>query len=546
MKIVPLLLVALTLAARADVSVPRTYGDYMVLQQGVKIPIRGWADAGELIQVYLGPNVQQTQADAQGNWRVNFDALTASATPMTLAIGGRNAIEMHNITVGDVWLVVGDGAIGYQIHDEPNGNGLAAKMNNPMLRVYEMENRPGIRPKTIGAGFWHTAAQPWAQGTSALAYFFGQELQQKLGQPVGLIVGSWGGQPIEGWMSKDSLQKIPGYEKPLADIAAREAIFPKNPVAQKATMEDWGQRLHDWDENQNHPWIDAENNWAKARDAAIAAKQPLPPEPKARPDPPKNPDGEPNEVTVLYNGMIAPFTNTPIRGVIWDLGENAGNAPQFETLLHALIDDWRQKWKSELPFIIVDLSNIGDRAPNPTDSGRADIRGAQIAVASAGPNTSLAQTIDLGAVHNGNPPPMPDIGKRIAAAALHIDGQNVPFEGPRFGSMAVEGGKIRVKYANPDVGLVLAASPDVSNTPPNDNPALPLDAPLGFEVAGADKKWVNAKAQIDGNTVLVWSDAVPAPVAVRYAWSANPPVNLYSKDGFPAVPFRTQDWPANP
>jgi sialate O-acetylesterase len=543
MKIVPLLLVALTLAVRADVSVPRTYGDYMVLQQGVKIPIWGWADPGELVQVYLGPNVQQTQADAQGNWSVNFDAMPASATPMTLAIGGRNTIEMHYITVGDVWLLAGD--LGSSIGNEPNGKDLVAQMNNPLLRTYEVDTHTGIRPKTMGGGYWHPAATQWAPNTSSLAYFFGQEMEQKLNQPVGLIVATWGGLRIEGWIGREALQKIPGYEKQLADIAAREAVFPKDPVAQKAAMDDWGQRLHDWDQNQNHPWMAAEGDWAKARDAAVAAKQQAPPEPKLRPDPPRNPDGEPNDITVIYNGMIAPLTRTPIRGVIWSQGDNNDNdsQAQHEVLLHALIGEWREKWKSDVPFIIIDRSNVGGRAPNPVNEGRADVRGAQIAVAEAGPNIHLVQTIDLGGIHNGY---ALDASQRVAATARHLVGQNVPFEGPRFGSMAVEGGKIRVKYANPDVGLVLAASPYVSTMPPNDNPALPLDAPLGFEVAGADKKWVNAKAQIDNGAVLVWSDAVPAPVAVRYAWSGNPPVNLYSKDGFPAVPFRTQDWPATP
>jgi sialate O-acetylesterase len=527
----------------ADVRLPSIFGEHMVLQRDVKAPVWGWADPGELIQVSLGNTQLQTQADAQGNWRVDFDPMPASATPMTLAIGGRNVIEMHNITVGDVWLVVGD--LGPSINNEPNGKDLAAQMNNPLLRTYEIEPRLGIRPKTIGAGYWHPAAMPWAPNTSALAYFFGQEMQQKLNQPVGLIVGSWGNVQIEGWISQEALQKIPGYEKQLADIAAREAVFPKDPAAQKAAMEDWSKSLHDWDQNQNHPWITAENNWAKARDAAVAAKQPVPPEPPRRPDAPRNPDGEPNDVTVLYNGLIAPLIHTPIRGVIWAQGENniGYSQPQYEALLHALIGDWREKWNGELPFIILELPNIGGRAPNPTDSGPAGVRGAQIAVAEAGPKTSLAQTIDLGGIHQGF---SLDASQRIAATALHLVGQNVPFEGPRFGSMAVEVGKIRVKYANPEVGLALAASPYVSTTPPNDNPALPLDAPLGFEVAGADKKWGNAKAQIDNGAVLVWNDTVPAPVAVRYAWSSNPPVNLYSKDGFPAVPFCTQDWKVNP
>jgi sialate O-acetylesterase len=251
----------------------------------------------------------------------------------------------------------------------------------------------------------------------------------------------------------------------------------------------------------------------------------------------------------MYNGMIAPLAGVPIRGVAWYAGEaNGGDTqPQYEALLRGLIAGWRHAWKNDYPFLIVDMANLGQPTPTPTDNSWTEVRGAQIAVAASTPNAGLVQTIDIGTENNSNPPDKLDVGKRILATALHtVYGQNVPFEGPRFAGMTVEGSKIRVKYANPDVGLVLAASPAISTDPANLNPPLPLNEPLGFEVAGADKKWVSAKAQIDGGTMLVWSDTEPNPVAVRYAWASNPPVNLYSKDGFPAVPFRTQDWKVNP
>jgi sialate O-acetylesterase len=247
--------------------------------------------------------------------------------------------------------------------------------------------------------------------------------------------------------------------------------------------------------------------------------------------------------------MVAPLTELPIRGVVWYAGEaNPGvTQPQYEALLRGLIADWRDAWKKDFPFLIVDFANFGPHAATPTDGWWPEVRGAQIAVGASTPKAGLAQAVDIGTGANNRPPDKLDVGKRLTATALHVVyGQNVPCEGPRFASMAVEGNKIRVTYANPDAGLVLAASPYVSTDPANDNPALPLNEPLGFEVAGVDKKWVNAKAQIDGSTMLVWSDAVPNPVAARYAWSSNPPVNLYSKNGFPAEPFRTQDWKVNP
>lgn len=128
---------------------------------------------------------------------------------------------------------------------------------------------------------------------------------------------------------------------------------------------------------------------------------------------------------------------------------------------------------------------------------------------------------------------------------MHIAyGQDVTFAGPRFERMKIEGNKIRIKFTSVGSGITLAVSPYVCSDPPNDNPALSTTEPLGFEIAGADKKWTVAQAKIDGNDVLVWNEQITSPVAVRYAWSQNPPVNLYSKEGFPAVPFRTQGWPA--
>jgi sialate O-acetylesterase len=545
---VALSLLVLTIGARADVSIPAIFSQNMVVQQNAKIPVWGWADPGELVQVSLGNSQMRTKADAKGDWRVEFAPLPASTTPITLAIGGRNAIQMDGILIGDVWLAAGDGTMQYRLADEPNGKDLAAQAADPALRFYEVDPRPGIRPKTIGGGYWHPAAQPWIPNTSAVAYFFGQQLRQKLNCPIGVISAGCHA-PIESYMSKEALAKIPGSAAPLADIAAREAVFPHDPAQQKAALDDWGKRIHDWDQNQNHPWIDAENAWAKARDAAIAAKQPVPPEPPRPPAPPKNPDGEQGEFTTMYNGMIAPLAGVPIRGVAWYAGEaNGGDAqPQYEALLRGLIASWRDAWKDAVPFLIIDMANLGQPTSTPTDNSWAEVRGAQIAVAASTPKAGLVQAIDIGTENNSNPPDKLDVGKRLLATALHtVYGQNVPFQGPRFAGMTVEGNKIRVKYANPDVGLALAASPYISTDPANLNPALPVNEPLGFEVAAADKKWVSAKAQIDGGTMLVWSDTVPNPVAVRYAWASNPPVNLYSKDGFPAVPFRTQDWKVNP
>ena len=314
-------------------------------------------------------------------------------------------------------------------------------------------------------------------------------------------------------------------------------------------MDDWGKRAHDWDENQWKPFAIAEGKWQTDVAAARAANQPLPPEPTRPPDRPKSPDGQEGDYTTLYNGMIAPIAGYPIKGALWYQGEaNTGDTQeQYAALLNGMIADWRGRWKSDFDFLVVGLANCGDRHPEPQDSGWAEVRAAEASISATDHHAGLAEAIDVGAGHNIHPLDKLDVGKRLAAAAFHISyGQNGPYDGPRFAGMTVEGNKIRVRFTNVDSGIALGISPYVSTDATYDNPQLSTTDPLAFEIAGADKKWVAAKAQVDGKDILVWADQVPAPVAVRYAWQDNPPANVYNKDGFPAVPFRTQDWRVNP
>jgi sialate O-acetylesterase len=534
------------LSGWADVTIPALFGYHMVLQQNAKIPVWGWADPGELIQVSLGGKQLRTEATAEGKWRVEFAPLAATDKPMELNIAGKNAINIPDVVVGEVWVASGQSNMSYPLDGSLNGKDVLAKGNDPLLRFYDVEGHPGIRPKTVGAGHWHSDN---VNGCSAVAFFFAQQLRQKLNVPVGILQAAWGGQPIETFMSREALEKIPGTADKLAEIAKEEAAFPKDPAAQKAAMDDFGKRLNDWDEHQNKPFLAAEQKWQADVAAAKAANQPPPPEPTRPPDRPKSPDGQEGDYTTLYNGMIAPITGYPIKGALWYQGEaNTGDTQeQYAALLRGMIEDWRGRWKSDFDFLVVGLANCGDRHAEPVDSGWAEVRAAEASISATDPHAGIAEAIDVGAGHNIHPLDKQDVGKRLAAVALHVAyGQNVPYAGPRFAGMAVEGNKIRVKFTNVDAGLALGLSPYVSTDAMFDNPQLSTTDPLAFEIAGADKKWVAAKAQLDGKDILVWADQVAVPAAVRYAWQDNPPANVYNKDGFPAVPFRTQDWRVNP
>lgn len=228
----------------------------------------------------------------------------------------------------------------------------------------------------------------------------------------------------------------------------------------------------------------------------------------------------------LYNGMIAPLTNFTIKGVIWYQGEsNTGNPQEYEALLPALIKEWREKWKQgEFPFLYVQLPNFMMARPEPTESNWARFREAQAAAQSVS-NTGMAVAIDLGEWNDIHPLNKLDVGKRLALVAQKVayGDEKVVFSGPTYSSQQIDGDKIIVMFSNIGRGLVARAG-----------------ELRGFAIAGPDKKFVWAKAKIDGDKVIVWNEQVAKPVAVRYAWADNPETaNLYNAEGLPAAPFRT-------
>ena len=230
----------------------------------------------------------------------------------------------------------------------------------------------------------------------------------------------------------------------------------------------------------------------------------------------------------LYEGMITPLKNFRIRGAIWYQGEgNTWRAYQYRTLLPALIRGWRQAWgEGDFPFLIVQLPNQGS-STELGDSIWAELREAQLFTARSVPNTGLAVTIDVGDAKNLHPPRKAEVGQRLAAWALGTTyGEKIEYSGPLYDSMKISGNAIRIKFKH--VGAGLEAH----------------DGQLkGFAIAGADRKFHWAEARIEGESVVVSSAEVNAPIAVRYAWAESPECNLYNKGGLPASPFRTDDWP---
>ncbi len=235
---------------------------------------------------------------------------------------------------------------------------------------------------------------------------------------------------------------------------------------------------------------------------------------------------------MLYHGMIAPLIPYGIKGAIWYQGEsNAGRAYQYRDLFPAMIENWREKWgQGDFPFLFVQLANFRQPVAEPAESDWAELREAQNMALTRLPNTGVAVIIDIGEANDIHPRNKQDVGKRLALSALKVGhNKNIVFSGPMYDRMEVEGNKIRIKFNCVGSGLMIKDKYGYLK---------------GFAIADASKKFIWAKAYLDGNDVIVYNETIQNPVAVRYGWANNPDdVNLYNKEGLPASPFRTDDWP---
>jgi sialate O-acetylesterase len=237
----------------------------------------------------------------------------------------------------------------------------------------------------------------------------------------------------------------------------------------------------------------------------------------------------PNRTTVLYNAMINPYLQFPIKGAIWYQGEsNADRANQYRTLFPAMIQDWRKSWKQPtFPFYFVQLANFMKVESEPVASAWAELRDAQRQTLSL-PNTGMAVAIDIGDAADIHPKNKQDVGKRLGLIALAKDyGIKTPFTGPVYKSQQVSGNSVTLTFTGIKSGLKAKNGDEVK----------------GFAVAGEDKKFHWATAKIVGNKVIVSSAEVSSPVSVRYAWANNPICNLVDGSGLPASPFKTDNWP---
>ncbi len=643
-KITALLLVSISASfVFANVTLPKIFGDNMVLQRNKPVNIWGWASAGEKIAVQFNHQKRSTVANQSGKWQLILQPENAGG-PYQLTITGKNKISLENILVGEVWVCSGQSNMEMPIAGWGKINDYEkeiAAADYPFIRHFKVPNTVSSTLKDdITGGEWKVCNPVNAGEFSATAYFFARALYKKLKVPIGLINSSWGGTQSEAWTSQAAFEHSDMF-KDIADEMKktnideitkkrRELILKNIKKAQgsfddKTNAADWKNSNFDdskwplmklpgvWEGNGfpgldgvvwfrktfnisdadagkpailelakiddidetfiNGEKIGGMDKWDEPRKYAIAAGSlkagrnviavkvtdnqggggiygdadamkitiantvlPLSGDWYFRIESilPGSANGSvgPNDFpSLLFNAMINPLLPYPIKGVIWYQGEaNAERAYQYRAAFPLMIKDWRQHWRlGNFPFLFVQLSTFGSADDNSNKGSTwAELREAQAMTLSL-PHSGMAVTTDIGNPVDIHPKNKQEVGKRLAAIALHdvyrLAGE---YTGPVYRSMKLTGDKIELSFDHTARGWFVKD-----------------DYISGFEIAGADKKFYTAQAMIKNNRIIVFNNEVTRPVAVRYNWVDDASKgNLFNKELFPAAPFRTDNWDA--
>ncbi|GAA4893045.1 sialate O-acetylesterase [Ferrimonas pelagia] len=516
------------LHAHAEIRLPALFGDNMILQQDTQNAIWGFADPGEQVQVHASWGASaQTQADQAGNWKLML------ATPAhqpgaphshSLTIAGDNTLTFNNVALGEVWLAAGQSNMGWAMQNTFSAEATLAQADNPDLRIYRSQRQHWHEPLLDNAsGQWQTATPATVAQTSAVAYHFAATLQRTLKVPVGIIVQAYAGTPIEGWIPKTLQQDDPAVTALIADMDRRSRRFDRTQA-----LETYQQQLTQYR--------------AELALASTAPRRQREPKPPIITKPANLGHQMPGHI---YNAMIHPIRPYGIKGMIWYQGErnskNVAQALNYRRQLAQLVGYYRQSWHemsdgnvaADLPVYFTQLPSWNPPQTLPVEGVEAPwaVNREMMRLASEElPNTGLAVAIDTGDAVELHPKNKRPIGLRHAALALsRVYGFDTMDTGPRLTGTQVAGDRLVLSFEAVGQGLMAAK-----------------DAPLdSFAIAGDDQQWHWAEAEILGDKIRLSSPAVPRPVAARYAWAMNPSQRnlLYNHEGFPASPFRTDDWP---
>ena len=483
-RFLPLLLplaLASSLSA-ADLKLATLFSDHMVLQREKPVPVWGWADPGEKVTVTFGGQTKAATADSAGKWLTRLDSMPASADGRELsAVSSKPG---RKVAVTDV--LVGEVWLG------SGQSNMAMRVSGALDFPKEQAaaNLPRIRMFT--------------------------EESQASSSPQADATGSW------AVCAPDTVGKFSATLYFFGREIHRELDVPVGLINSSVG----GTPIQSWIDLSTQNAIPELKATLKSAPKAKAK-----PKPEATPAPtkPSNPPAQNKQKGGpggLFNGKIAPLVPYAIRGAVWYQGEANTKSPTpeiYQRQLATLVTDWRKRWSDEFPFAWVQLPNFN----NPGE-GWPRVREAMLKTLRL-PRTGMAVTIDIGMPDNIHPLNKQEVGRRLSLWALGDVYQKKVAStcGPLPSGHVVKGSEVAVTFSHADGGLRTREG-DLT----------------GFEIAAADKAWKPAQARIEGEKVIINHPDVAKPVAVRYAWTANPTCNLVNGAGLPASPFRTDDWPA--
>ena len=471
----------------------------MVLQRDMEVNVWGWANKGQEVSVEFAGQVVSGQAGDDGRWQVKLNPMPTNAEGSELKVSaGSESKTIKDVLVGEVWLCSGQSNMEWGVRSsyDPDLEALTAKY--PKIRFITVPKVGTQELQNDFVGQWETCTPETVLNFSAVGYYFGKQLHQTLDNvPIGLIDNAWGGSAAEAWVRRDLLEQDPKFKAYLDQWKKTEETF------------DFAKEMQLYKDKLAKLKAEGKKQNIRAPRDQLAGQH--------RPG-------------NLFAGVLHPIIGYGIRGTIWYQGEsNAGRAWNYRDLFPLMITHWREQWgQGDFPFYWVQLADFQDESPQPKPSDWAVLREAQSYTLKL-PNTGQAVIHDIGEGRDIHPRNKEDVGKRLARIALARDyGYDIVYRNPTYKSMAVKGKEAHLTFDH--VGRNGLYSFDTRHT-------------TGFIVAGEDKVWHNANAQVIGkNQVKVWADAVAKPVAVRYAWATNPVANLTNREGLPADPFRTDNW----
>jgi len=511
--VLPLFMILFLVSAlSADIRLPSVIGSHMVLQQEKPIKIWGWAEPGENISVSFGGQNAQTPVDKEGRWEIMLAAMKTGKSPYKMTITGTQSasVLLEDILLGEIWVCSGQSNMEWMMWRTHSPIPEIRRADFPQIRLFHVPRKVSTHPEEDVEAEWKICKPATIRDFSAVAYYFGREVHKRLDVPVGLISTRWGGTRIEPWTPTAGFQSVPELHGILEEIKTADEEYQK---AMKIFLPDL-------------------KKWAESSEEALSKEKILPPQPEI----PQHAHQNPQAPTALYNAMVHPLIRFAIRGAIWYQGEaNRNDGSIYTKKMEALINGWRHVWGlGDFPFYYVQLApyNYGylleEEESDILDFYRLPLIWEAQLNALKIPNTGMAVTTDIANLNDIHPKNKKDVGYRLSlwALAKTYGQKDLVYSGPLYHSMTVEGNKIRIRFDHVGGGLISLDDRSLS----------------WFEIAGTNKTFAKARAEISGDSVLVWSERVSEPVAVRFGWHQLATPNLGNMEALPASPFRTDRW----